>query len=154
MTRTKFDCVVGKLKVQELKCAGDETMDVAGMTAMNSQGRPAPASAQACPYLASLLSSVRNRCAGQQRCQLTANEFGVSRDQCPGVSAVNFRVNCIKRKGKVNSERGRRICVRAGDARETSYLFQRILSSYNASTPCFYTTLCQLTCRIYDHPTF
>jgi len=28
------------------------------------------------------------------------------------------------------------------------------LSCYNASTPCFCTTLCQLTCRTYDHPTF
>jgi len=28
------------------------------------------------------------------------------------------------------------------------------LSCYNASTPCFCTTLCQLTCRTHDHPTF
>jgi len=28
------------------------------------------------------------------------------------------------------------------------------LSCYNASTLCFCTTLCQLTCRNYDHPTF
>jgi len=28
------------------------------------------------------------------------------------------------------------------------------LSCYNASTPCFCTILCQLTCRTYDHPTF
>ena len=27
------------------------------------------------------------------------------------------------------------------------------LSCYNASTPCFCTTLCQLTCRTYDNPT-
>ena len=29
-----------------------------------------------------------------------------------------------------------------------------IISCYNASTPCFCTTLCQLTCRTSDHPTF
>ena len=28
------------------------------------------------------------------------------------------------------------------------------LSCYNASTPCFCTTLCHLTCRTSDHPTF
>ena len=32
--------------------------------------------------------------------------------------------------------------------------FNAFLSCYNASTPCFCTTLCQLTCRTYDRPTF
>jgi len=47
------------------------------------------------------------------------------------------------------SELGRRICVHTGNARETSYAF---LSRYNASTLFFCTTLCQLTCRTYEHP--
>ena len=39
-----------------------------------------------------------------------------------------------------------------GDAKkETSYLFysNAFLSCYNASSPCFCTTLCQLICRTY-----
>jgi len=53
------------------------------------------------------------------------------------------------------SELGRRICVHTGDARQTSYIYSNaFLSCYNASTPCFCTTLCQLTCRTSDHPTF
>ena len=35
--------------------------------------------------------------------------------------------------------------------RTYSYAF---LSCYNASTPCFCTTLCQLTCQTYDHLKF
>jgi len=53
------------------------------------------------------------------------------------------------------SELGRRICVHTGDARETSYIsitLQRFNSVLLHDTLC--TTLCQLTCRTYDHPTF
>jgi len=91
----------GKVKVQELKCADDQSMNVVGMTAVDGEGRPAAAPAQSCPYLGNLLSTVRDKCSGRHRCQLTAREFGVSKDQCPGVSAVNFRVNCIKSAGNM-----------------------------------------------------
>ena len=51
-------------------------------------------------------------------------------------------LNCI-------SELGRRICVHTGDARETSYLFQRI----SIMLQCF-NSMVLLTCRTSEHPKF
>ena len=54
------------------------------------------------------------------------------------------------------SELGRRICVHTGDARETSYLFQRIsikLQRFN-SVLLHDTLPVELTCRTSDHTTF
>jgi len=76
-------------------------MTVVGMVALNDKGRRAAATAQTCPYLSNLLTTVRVKCSRRRQCQLSAREFGVSKDQCPGVSAVNFRVNCVKSAGKL-----------------------------------------------------
>ena len=92
---------IGKMKVQQLECAAGQTMNVVGMRAVDDKGRPASATSQACPYLDSLMTTVRAKCSGRRQCQLTAREFGVSKDQCPGVSAVNFRVNCVKSTGRL-----------------------------------------------------
>ena len=54
----------------------------------------------------------------------------------------------------VLSDLGRRINDNSGDARETAYLLQRILSLFSASIPCFCTTLWLSTRRIYSHPAF
>jgi len=74
-------------------------MEVVGMRTMDKRGRPAAATSQTCPFLNNLLATVQFKCSGQRLCQLTAREFGVSKNQCPGVSKVNFRVNCIKSAG-------------------------------------------------------
>jgi len=71
-------------------------MKVAGLTALNADGGPATPAAQTCPHLTSLLLAVRNKCDGHQTCRLKPSEIGVEKNQCPGVSSVNFRVNCIK----------------------------------------------------------
>jgi len=93
----------GKLKVQQLECAKGQKMNVVGLglMAMDARGRPASATSQTCLYLDSLLTTVQAKCSGERQCQLTAREFGVSKNQCPGVSAVNFRVNCIKSGGMI-----------------------------------------------------
>ena len=53
------------------------------------------------------------------------------------------------------SELGLRICVHTGNVCQRLHTYSNaFLSCYNASTPCFCTTLCQLICRTYDHPTF
>jgi len=71
-------------------------MKVAGLAALNAEGGPATPAAQTCPHLTSLLLAVRNKCDGHQTCRLKPSEIGVAKNQCPGVSSVNFRVNCIK----------------------------------------------------------
>jgi len=83
------------MKIQELKCGNGQRMNIDGITALDKSGRPAPPSSQTCPYLSQLLSTVQEKCSRRRQCQLTARQFGLSKNQCPGVSAVNFRVNCI-----------------------------------------------------------
>ena len=72
------------------------SLKVVGLTAMNAEGGPAAPAAQMCPHLTNLLQTVRSKCDGQKECTLKASEIGVAKNQCPGVSSVNFRVRCIK----------------------------------------------------------
>ena len=91
------------MKVQQLECGDGQTMNIVGMTALDGRGRPAAVASQTCPYLNNLLTTARTKCSGRRQCQLTAREFGVSKDQCPGVSAVNFRVNCVNAIGSLHT---------------------------------------------------
>ena len=77
-------------------------LKVVGLTAMNAEGGPAGPAAQTCPHLTNLLQTVRDKCDGHQTCTLKASEIGVARDQCSGVSSVNFRVRCIKPGEEIN----------------------------------------------------
>ena len=76
-------CKVGALKV-------------VGLTALDAGGGAASPAAQTCPHLTSLLLTVRSRCDGHQSCVIKAEEIVLMKKQCPGVSSVHFRVNCIK----------------------------------------------------------
>lgn len=82
-------------KSEVLRCKVG-ALKVVGLTAINAEGGPAAAPAQMCPHLTNLLQIVRDKCDGHQTCALKASEIGVAKNQCPGVSSVNFRVNCIK----------------------------------------------------------
>lgn len=82
-----LQCKVGALKV-------------VGLTAINAEGGPAASSVQTCPHITTLLQTVSNKCDGHQSCSLKASEIGVAKNQCPGVSSVNFRVRCIKPVGE------------------------------------------------------
>ena len=86
---------------QNLKCPGEKKIQIVGFVPLSERGSPAPKSAKLCPYLTSLLPIVQGKCNGRQQCRLSPRDVAVSKKQCPGVGAVNFRVRC--RKGMANS---------------------------------------------------
>jgi len=81
-------------KTEVLRCKVG-ALKVVGLTAMTADGGPADPAAQTCPHLTGLLQTVRNKCDGHKTCSLRASEIGVAKNQCPGVSSVNFRVRCL-----------------------------------------------------------